>query len=141
MSILAVLDTNVIVSAGIRPGSSPARIVEAALDGIVVPVICPAVAKEYHQVITRPKFRRWDFPPLWLTGLIDLAHRLDHNPPPWPLTGPDPDDLIFLALAHASGATLVTGNSADFPKRIRKDVTIRTPTEYLDHLAGLGHHI
>lgn len=141
MSILAVLDTNVIVSAGIRPGGGPARIVDAALDGMVVPVICPSVAKEYHDVVTRPKFIRWDFPPIWLDGLLDLAHRMDQDPPPWPLTGPDPDDLIFLALAHATGATLVTGNIADYPKRIRKDVTVLTPVEYIDHLASLGHRL
>ena len=141
MSILAVLDTNLIVSAGIRPGSTPARIVDAALDGIVVPVVCPSVAKEYHHVVTRPKFMRWDFPPLWLTGLIEVAHRLDQDPPPWPLNGPDPDDLIFLALAHVTGATLATGNTSDFPKRVRKDVTVMTPKTYLAHLGDLGHQI
>ncbi|MDA3960245.1 MAG: PIN domain-containing protein [Planctomycetota bacterium] len=141
MSILAVLDTNVIVSAGIRPGGGPARIVDAALDGVVVPVICPSMAKEYQDVVTRPKFTRWDFPPIWLAGLIDMAHRLERDPPPWPLTGPDPDDLIFLALAHATGATLVSGNTADFPKRIRKNVTVMTPAEYLDHLGELGHQV
>lgn len=141
MSILTVLDTNVIVSAGIRPDGGPARIVAAVLDGIVVPVICPSVAKEYHDVIHRPAFMRWNFPPIWLAGLIDLAHRLDRDPPPWPLTGPDPDDLIFLALAHATGATLVTGNMADFPKRIHQDVTVMTPPEYLGHLGALGHQV
>ncbi|TVR17493.1 MAG: PIN domain-containing protein [Planctomycetota bacterium] len=141
MSILAVLDTNVIVSAGIRPGSIPARIVEAILDGTVMPVVCPAIGQEYYNVVTRSKFVRWDFPPVWLAGLIDMAHRLDQDPPPWPLIGPDPDDLIFLALAHATGATLVTGNTTDFPKRIRKDVVVMTPSAYVQHLTAIGHQI
>ncbi len=141
MSILAILDTKVIVSAGIRPGGGPARIVDAALDGLLVPVISPSVAREYHDVVTRPKSMRLNFPPIWLTGLIDMAHRLERDPTPWPLTGPDPGDLIFLALAHATGATLVTGNKADFPKRIRKNVTVMTPAEYLDHLGKLGHQV
>jgi predicted nucleic acid-binding protein len=141
MSILAVLDTNVVVAAGIRSAGSPARIIEAALDGIVVPVVCPSVAREYRDVVTRPTFMRWDFPPIWLAGLIGTAHRLDRDPPPWPLTGPDPDDVIFLAVAHATGAILVTGNSVDFPKRIRRDVTVMTPGEYCTHLGELGHQI
>lgn len=141
MSILAVLDTNVVVAAGIQAAGAPARIVAAALDGIVVPVVCPAVAREYQDVATRPKFMRWDFPPIWLAGLIDVAHRLDREPQPWPLIGPDPDDTIFLALAHATGALLVTGSVSDFPTRIRKDVIVMTPSEYGTHLGELGHRI
>jgi len=47
------------------------------------------------------------------------------------LAGPDPDDLVFLALAKASGAALVTGNLAHFPERIREGVTVLTPAAYL----------
>lgn len=141
MSILVVLDTNVVVSAGIRPGSPPARIVEAALAGLLVPVVSPALAREYHAVVSRPKFAPWGFPPIWLDGLLDAAHRLDRDPPAWPLRGPDPDDLVFLALAHATGAVLVTGNAAHFPERIRRDVTVMMPTTYVEHLGGLGYRV
>ena len=139
MSVLAVLDTNVIVSAGIQPGGNPARIVDAALSGIVVPVICPTVAEEYLDVVMRPRFRKWRFPPVWLQTLIAAAHALDQDPPPWPVAGPDRDDLVFLALAHHTGAVLVTGNIADFPLNIRGGVEVMSPAQYVVHLEAMGN--
>lgn len=140
MSILVVLDTNVVVSAGIRPGGAPARIIAACLDDVLIPVISPCIAKEYHRVVTRPKFQRWNFPPTWLLGLLESAHRLENDPPPWPHAGPDADDLIFLAAAYITGATVVTGNMSDFPKQTRQSVSVRAPQDYLADLAQHGIH-
>ena len=138
MSILVVLDTNVVVSAGIRPEGHPARIMDAALAGAVVPVVCPAVVAEYHDVVTRPRFRRWAFPPRWLAALVAGAHVVDRDPPPWPHRGPDPDDLVFLALAHLTGAVVVTGNGADFPPAIRGGVVVMSPGAYVAELERMG---
>jgi hypothetical protein len=38
---------------------------------------------------------------------------------------------VFLALAKAAGAVLVTGNLAHFPERIREGVTVQGPAAYL----------
>lgn len=138
MSVLVVLDTNIVVSAGIQPAGHPARIVDAALAGAIVPVICPAITAEYVEVVNRARFKKWKFPPLWLNALIAGAHLVDHDLPAWPSAGPDPDDLIFLALAHRTGAVLVTGNSADFPKGIRHGVQVMDPATYVRHLDELG---
>ena len=112
MSVLVVLDTNIVVSAGIQPAGNPARIVDAALAGVIVPVICPAIAGEYLDVVNRARFKKWKFPPHWLNALIAGAHLVDQDLPPWPSAGPDPDDLIFLALAHRTGAVLVSGTGS-----------------------------
>lgn len=138
MSVLIVLDTNVIVSAGIKPTGHPARIVDAALAGAIVPVVCPSITSEYVEVVNRARFKKWKFPPLWLKALIAGAHLVDHELPVWPSAGPDPDDLIFLALAHRTGAVLVTGNLADFPKGIRHGVVVMDPAGYVRHLEDLG---
>lgn len=138
MGVLVVLDANVVVSAGISPSGNPARLVHAALSGAIVPVICPSVASEYLDVVNRPRFRKWTFPPRWLEALIAGAHVVDHDPPRWPATGPDPDDLIFLALAQRTGAVLVTGNLADFPLDIRRGVEVMDPATYVRHLGMLG---
>jgi predicted nucleic acid-binding protein len=138
MSVLVVLGTNIVVSAGIQPAGHPARIVDAALAGAIVPVICPAITTEYVEVVNRARFKKWKFPPLWLNALISGAHLVDQDLPAWPSTGPDPDDLIFLALAHRTGAVLVTGNIADFPKGIRHDVVVMTPATYVQHLESMG---
>lgn len=133
---LAVLDTNVIVSAGIHACGAPAKLViDWVLEGAVQTVTCPAIVREYREVVQRPKFTPHKFPPLWLEFLIEESLRLP-DPEPWSLAGPDPDDLVFLALAWSAGAWLVTGNPRHFPVKIRRGVVVLSPAEYLAHLAG-----
>jgi putative PIN family toxin of toxin-antitoxin system len=132
---LAVLDTNVIVSAGIQPDGPPARLIaEWVLDRRVHLVSSPTVVSEYREVVRRDKFRRYGFPPLWLDLAIEHSLWLP-EPRPWPLPCPDPKDAPFLALAHASGAWLVTGNMKHFPEDARGGVRVLSPADYLAHLA------
>jgi uncharacterized protein len=131
---LAVLDTNIIVSAGIRPEGAPAKLVmDWVLDGQLQLVTSPWIIEEYRPVVERPKFRRFGFPPLWLEFLIEESMRLT-DPARWPHAGPDPKDIPFLALAQSAGAWLVTGNLKHFPEETRAGVTVLSPTEYLAHL-------
>jgi putative PIN family toxin of toxin-antitoxin system len=133
---LVVLDTNVIVSAGIKPSGAPAKILmDWVLEGLVQVVTSPAVLTEYREVVRRPKFERYGFPPLWLEFVIEESLWLG-EPEPWPLTCPDPKDAPFLALAHASGGWLVTGNLKHFSEGVRGGVRVVSPGEYLLHLAA-----
>ncbi|HWG22446.1 MAG TPA: putative toxin-antitoxin system toxin component, PIN family [Terracidiphilus sp.] len=131
---LIVLDTNVIVSARLNPDGAPAKVVmDHALAGLVRVATCPCVVQEYREVVQRPKFARFKFPPPWLELLIGQGLQLP-DPRPWPDTLPDPADAPFLALAHAAGAWLVTGNLKHFPAQARHGVTVVSPAEYLDTL-------
>jgi putative PIN family toxin of toxin-antitoxin system len=131
---LAVLDTNIIVSAGIRPEGAPAKLVmDWVLDGMVQLVTSPLIVEEYRAIVERPKFHRFGFPPLWLEFLIEESMRLP-DPVRWRHAGPDPKDMPFLALAHSAGALLVTGNLRHFPEEIREGVTVLSPADYLGHL-------
>ena len=131
---LVVLDTNVIVSAGIKPGSAPAKIVmDWALEGRVQMVTSPWIIGEYREVVMREKFRRYGFPPQWLEFLIEESLHLP-DPGPWRHSGPDPKDAPFLSLSHTAGAWLVTGNLKHFPESIREGVTVVSSSEYLVHL-------
>lgn len=131
---LAVLDTNVIVSAGIKPGSAPAALVmDWVLEGEVQLVTSAWVVSEYREVVRRPKFERYGFPPQWLEFLIEESLRLP-DPRPWAERGPDPKDLPFLALARDAGAWLVTGNVKHFPRTFRNGVTVVSPADYVTHL-------
>jgi len=133
---LIVLDTNVIVSAGIQSGGAPARLLmDWVLVGQVQVVTCPWIAAEYREVIRRPKFHRYGFPPLWVEFLLDESLHLP-DPAPWPHPVPDPKDAPFLALAHASGAWLVTGNLRHFPEDGRFGTTVLNPADYLNQLPG-----
>jgi uncharacterized protein len=133
---LAVLDTNVIVSAGIKPGGIPAKIVmDWVMEGQVQLVTSPAVVAEYREVVRCEKFQRYGFPPLWLEFVIEESLWLA-EPEPWAYPCTDPKDAPFLALAHASGAWLVTGNLKHFPEAVRSGVSVLSATDYLAHLAG-----
>ncbi len=129
MSRALVLDTNVLVSAALKPESDLARIVEKVLLRQAPLYVCPSIVTEYREVLNRPKFRPKGLPPAWLPRLLQVAFH-EAEPAPWPLEGPDPDDLVFLALAKATGAVLVTGNLGHFPEAIREGVAVCTPGEY-----------
>ena len=132
---LIVLDTNVLVSAGIKPEGAPAKLIlDWVLEGQIQAVTCPGIVEEYREVARRPKFRRYGFPPYWLEFVIDESLHLP-DPILWPNLGPDPKDMPFLALAHMAGAWLVTGNLKHFPEAVRNDVRVLSPTDYLAHLS------
>ena len=131
---LVVLNTNVIVSAGIKPGSAPATLImDWVLEGQIQVVTSPWIVGEYREVIRRAKFRRYGFPPHWLEFLIEESLQLP-DPAAWTRRGPDPKDMPFLALAHESGAWLVTGNLKHFPETARSGVRVLSPADYLTHL-------
>ena len=133
---LAVLDTNIVVSAGIARQGAPGRIVmDWVLERQAQVVICPEIETEYMDVMGRRKFSRYGFPPFWLGRLMELSLRLE-DPEPWPLALPDPKDAPFLALARAAGAWLVTGNLKHFARAGRGGVKVVSPAEYLESLTG-----
>lgn len=133
---LVVIDTNVMVSAGINPSGAPARLIlDFVMVGQVESVICPWIAGEYREVAHREKLVRYGFPPKWLEHLIATSFALP-DPPVWPLSIPDPKDAPFLSLAKASGAWLITGNLKHFPPKARLGVTVISPAEYLSHLSA-----
>lgn len=130
MSQAVILDTNVLVSAWHKPQSDLSALVEAAVLRKVPVHVCPAIVDEYRDVLSRPKFERLGPWKPWLERLLLVAFN-NPDPEPWPYTGPDPDDLVFLALAKVTASVLVTGNLADFPAAIRAGVTVLSPSEYL----------
>lgn len=131
---LIVLDTNIIVSAGISPRSAPAKLVmDWLLEGQIQAVTCPSIVQEYREVVRREKFKRYGFPPFWLEFLIEESLQLP-EPPVWPHRGPDPEDAPFLAPAHQAWTWLITGNLKHFPQTTRGGVTVLSPADYLIRL-------
>jgi len=131
---LTVLDTNVVVSAGIQPAGAPARLMmDWVLEGLVQVVVSSVIVDEYRRVVRRAKFARYGFPPSWLEFVLDEALLLP-DPPAWPFALPDPMDAPFLALARQAGAWLVSGNLRHFPPAACADVRVLAPAEYLEVL-------
>jgi putative PIN family toxin of toxin-antitoxin system len=131
-----VLDTNVLVAGLLSAIGPPGWIVEALLAGQFEPAFNAAMRQEYEEVLRRPEFA---FP----TAATDnILTAFDHfgfvvtAAPPWPWPLPDVDDEPFLAVAHASDSVLVTGNLRHFPVRVRSNVTVLSPREFVDRLKG-----
>ena len=137
MGIYFVLDTNILVSAGIRPGGPPDQIVQA-----VARPCCASRVSICNTGISRCGYATsiaLGFSAA-LSGLIDCAHRLARDPLPWPMIGPDPDDLKFLALAYFD-CGLVSGNLGDFPAEIRRGVRVVSAAAYVSDLRNMGHDL
>jgi putative PIN family toxin of toxin-antitoxin system len=138
---VVVLDTNVLISAGINPGGTPAKLIfDWVLKEYVKAVVSPQVLVEYREVVQYQKFDKYKFPPPWMETLIEESLWFE-NPGPWTYPCPDPTDAPFLALAHAAGAWLVTGNLKHFPEDARHGVTVLSPADYLAHLGGNESHL
>lgn len=125
----AVIDTNVIISALLKPGSKPGRIIEMVLEGKINAVVSRDMLGEYKRVVYRRKFS-------FTQEQIDTVLVLfDKAVLELPLPGQDTvnaDDAVFLAAAIAGGADyLITGNIRHFPERKYGNCLAVTPAEFL----------
>ncbi|MBT3256329.1 MAG: putative toxin-antitoxin system toxin component, PIN family [Deltaproteobacteria bacterium] len=129
-----VLDTNIIVSAFLKPRSKPARILRLILQGDLFIICNEHILAEYLEVLKRPKFelnlRRVR------TILTFIRSRGIHAPAlPHSLDLPHHDDEPFLEATLSAGAdALVTGNTRHFPENACKGICVLTPDEFLQTL-------
>jgi putative PIN family toxin of toxin-antitoxin system len=127
-----VLDTNVFVSGLISPAGPPGEVLRLLEAAPIVPCFSEGILREYQDVLTRPKF---GFPAATVAALLRLltavGERITEDRSPSAL--PDPADEIFLAVALSAHADfLVTGNLRDFPERLRQEISVVSPREFLD---------
>ncbi len=119
MPSLAVVDTNVLVSALLKPGSLPAAVLQALRGGALLPVVCAEIVNEYAEVLRRP---RLGLPAQDTAELLELlrlhARWVRISPYPPALKLPDRDDWPFVACALAAGCPVITGNVRHFPTRL-----------------------
>lgn len=118
-----VVDTNVVISALLKPGSVP----DLALDAIrargAVVLHDARIAAEYREVTARRKFRA--IPRERVAAMLD---RLLEGPPsadvaPWDGSMTDESDRAFVEVALAGEAdAIVTGNARHFPTALSFEV-------------------
>lgn len=114
---LAVLDTNILVSALMRPEGPPGQVMADVGRGILTPVTSADVLAEYRAVLTRPRLRLNMDAVTRALDAIDLLglHLAPRQLPPAPPPGlPDPTDWPFMACALAAGCPVITGNLKHF---------------------------
>lgn len=103
----AVLDTNVLVAAGFRPGSASGRLAAAVVDGSLVNLWRATTRAEAERLFaTIPPLRRQG-----TAAFFPEAGRYDglFDPAAYPEV-PGRIDRVFAALAGATGAPLVTAD-------------------------------
>ena len=128
--IRLVLDTNVVVSAALRPMGLQRTVLTLALTKPARLYLSQPIFDEYRNVLSRPEFRIPKGLKLQLLQLIENSghtvtskRRLE--------TAYDPDDNMFLECADAARADyLVTGNQKHFPK-FWKQTKVITSREFI----------
>lgn len=135
-----VLDTNVVVSAVIRPSSVPARVLSLVYGRRILPVIDLRILADYGEVLARPRLkipadRASDF----LLRFGEVAERVivmkEAASRFYQIALPDPDDRPFMEVAVSAAANaIVTGNTDHFPEALLKPVRVLTPRQLLDEL-------
>ena len=130
LSLRLVIDTNVLVSAAIKPAGLQRTVLLLAVTKPARLYVSRAILEEYREVLGRPELRIRKGAQQQLLHLIKNhsftmvpARRLD--------VAADPDDNIFLECADAAHADyLITGNLKHFP-RFWKETKIITPREFI----------
>ena len=89
-----VVDTNILVSAIIVPGSKPDKIVELVLADKLIVNYSDEILAEYELVLFRPKFNfNQETIKLWLNCIIENGQVI--NPPASAFAMPDESDRKF----------------------------------------------
>lgn len=125
--MLAVIDTNILVSALLSKNGSPAKIVRLIFRGVITPCYDNRIMDEYRSVLTRPKFK---FDPDRIDKLLDIIVTKGKCAVSVPLNVEftDKDDKKFYEVAKFCNAELITGNIRHFPD----DRAILTVSEFLE---------
>jgi putative PIN family toxin of toxin-antitoxin system len=134
-----VVDTNVLVSAILKPDSVPELVLSLVLSGEIVLCLSEPIATEYEEVLKRPKFKKLDQGKVkeLLSRLRSEAHWVD---PKIRLlvTRADPEDNKFLECAvEAEADFLITGNTKHFPPGKFQETVIVNPAQFLPVVARL----
>ncbi len=126
-----VVDTNVLVSALLRPAGPPGRVLDLVLARQLRLALDERIFAEYAEVLRRPEFR---FPGPVVADLLDDLWRSAERvrAATLPIQLPDPGDAMFVEVGvSALARALVTGNLRHFPVSQRWGLRVVTPREAL----------
>jgi putative PIN family toxin of toxin-antitoxin system len=129
-----VIDTNILVSAALKPNGLQRTVLVLALAKPARLYITKAILAEYREVLARPEFKIRSGLRQQLLQLIRNRAQLV-NPMRALQVAKDPDDNKFLECADLARADyLITGNQRHFPKFWKKTKVI-TSREFISIVA------
>lgn len=130
LSLLLVIDTNVLVSAAIKPAGLQRTVFLIAISKPARLYVSHPILEEYSEVLGRPELRIRKGLRLQLLQLIK-NHGHTVVPTRQLEATTDPADNIFVQCADAARADyLVTGNQKHFPRFWKKTKAV-TPREFV----------
>lgn len=140
MTLKVVYDTNVVVSAALKPGSIPASLLALAMAKHVRLFLSPPILDEYTEVLKRPKFR---LDPAAIDRFLrDLRRAATMVRPTQRVSKArdEPDNRFLECAQKARAHYLVTGNTRHFPAPAFEGTAIVNPAEFARIIAeqGLG---
>ncbi len=133
------IDTNVVISALLKPESHPALIMSLILNGNCTLCLTEKIFAEYEEVSARGKFKKLNQASVG-EFLTTLRRKALWVVPKVTVDGvtKDPDDNAFLECALESKADfLITGNIHHFPVKKFYHTSIVTPGEFVSHAVKL----
>jgi putative PIN family toxin of toxin-antitoxin system len=138
VTLRAVVDPNVFVSAQISSLGHPARIARAADEGIFELVVSERLLSELHDVLMRPRFRR-HMTEREVENLVEVLREKGINAEEGEirrLVPGDPKDDYLVALARVSGAGyLISGDPHLTAASLdAATVTVLTPRRFSEML-------
>lgn len=132
--MITAVDTNVIISALLKPFSDSSKILNLVLSGKIKLAYDFRILYEYEEILKRKKF---NFKTQNIEAIIAQIKAEGINIATVPLKNslPDLDDAPFLEVAISGKINaVVTGNKKHFPEKQRRNVKILSPSEFLQTL-------
>jgi uncharacterized protein len=131
--MLAVLDTNVVVSGLLNGSGKPGKIIDLALDSRFQVAYDDRILGEYEDVLARPELHINQTRAKEVISFIELnGCQIDAIP----LSSEgfsDPDDKPFAEVfITADAQALVTGNLRHFAPLIEKGLAVYTSAQFID---------
>ncbi len=113
--VRVVLDTNILLSACLKPDGNEAQVIALVQSGVIVACVSSAIEAEYRDVLFRPKFTAVREAATQLLAALD-PHFFRVDPQFLLALATDDDDNRFLECAQAAAAAfLITGNLRHYP--------------------------
>jgi len=132
--LTVVVDTNVIVSALLKPQSKPELVLRLFFSAYAQLCFSNDIMAEYREVLSRNRFRHYISLELvnrfleelkTVGALVEPQEKID-------VIKADPSDNMFLECAVAASADfLITGNIRHFPSKTFRGTSIVPPEEFL----------
>lgn len=134
IALRLVIDTNIVVSAALKPEGPQRTVLVLALSKPARVYLSRAIVEEYKAVLARPEFKIRKRHRQQLLRLIEDRARFVSPARQLQVTT-DPHDNVFVECADAAQADyLITGNARHFP-RYWKKTKIITSGEFLSVIA------